>query len=273
MSNPALDSVRLKIDRAKQHFNYLGSAINTRSAEQAGKAVSTELDPHRGGFKLPQDTGSHLAQWSLIVGDAFHNLRSALDHLVLRLAVLNGTSHADAQEVTFFPVCLDGPSFRSSVKGFKRCISQETLAALKTLQPYTTANAVKIPAKHNILYIVSQLDNIDKHRMLLVIEGGFSITDVTLRRKDESIIKPSIRPDVWAPMKDTAELGSVDFSGVNLEGDETVDMDVYASVDVFLNEPELELGDRPVKLRVLLRRCIERVDAVVNAFGKQFFGE
>jgi len=269
--NPALSSARLKIDRAKEHFNNLGSAINTRSAEKADKPISTEFDPNGRSFKLPQDSGDHLLHWSLIAGDVFHNLRSALDHLVLQLALANGTSLAAASEFTFFPVCMSGREFRNTTRQLKPHLSRSALADIKTLQPYSTANAMK-PAEHNVLYIISKLDNIDKHRMLLVVEEGYTITDVTIRRQDESIIKPVIRPNVWATMKDTAKLSSVDFSRIEPERDETVDMDVYLSVDVFLNEPELGIGV-PVRLRNLLRQCINRVEAVVNMFGEKFFNE
>ena len=271
MLNPALSSARLKIDRAKEHFNYLGSAINTRSAEKAGEPISTEFEPHGRIFKLPQESGDHLLHWSLIAGDAFHNLRCALDHLVLQLALVNGTSLTTASKSTFFPVCMSGREFRNTARLLKPHLSPIALTDIKTLQPYYTADPIK-PAERNVLYIISKLDNIDKHRMLLVVEEGYSITDVTIRRKDKSIIKPDIRANVWAPMKDTAELGSVDFSRIEPERDEEVDMDVYASVEVFLNEPELGIGV-PVRLRILIRQCINRVEAVVNIFGKKFFSE
>jgi hypothetical protein len=269
--NPALSSARAKIDRAKEHFNNLGSAVNARSAEQAGKTISTELEPNRRGFKLPQESDAHLAYWALIVGDIVHNLRCALDHLVLQLAVLNGTSLAVASESTFFPVCIDGTSFRSSVKGFKQHISRDALAALKAFQPYCAGKIKNIPSERSVLYIISKLDNIDKHRMLVIPDEGYTISDVTIRTKDGMVAKPPIKPDIWMPMKDRADLSSVDFSRVELEGNETVDMDVYASVDVFLNEPELGLG--AMKLRTFLRQSILHVETVVDWFGERFFSE
>jgi hypothetical protein len=269
--NPALSSVRLKIDRAKEHFNYLSTAVNTRSAEQADKTISTELEANGRGFKLPEEPSIHLFRWALIVGDIFHNLRCALDHLVLQLALLNGASLRDASESTFFPVCMSGDEFRSSVKRFKQHISFRALAAIKTLQPYYRAKLRGVPAVHSHLYIISKLDNIDKHRMLVVVDEGCSINDVTIKRTNGIIVKPTIRPDVWTTLKDRADLSSVDFSSVELEVNEVVNMDVYASVDVFLNEPELGLD--AMRLRILLRQSIIHVETIVDSFGKMFFGE
>jgi hypothetical protein len=271
VDDPRLVSVRAKLERAVDHFNDLGSAITIHGAKDADNPISSEFDPHGRSFKLPHNPNPHLTNWALIVGDIIHNLRCALDHLVLQLALVNGTPLAEASEVTFFPICLDGPSFRSSVREFKRCISKEALTALKTVQPYYASKVRNLPVEASVLLIISKLDNIDKHRMLVVVEEGYTISDVTIRTKDGMVAKPPIKPDIWMPMKDSAELCSVDFSAVQFEGQDEMSMDVHSSVDVFLNEPGLAL--EAMRLRTILPLCIRYVETIVNSFGQWFFGE
>lgn len=51
----------------------------------------------------------------LIIGDCIHNLRSALDHLVFQLALLNKAGTESASK-TAFPICLSSSSFNDTVK-------------------------------------------------------------------------------------------------------------------------------------------------------------
>ncbi len=139
------------------------------------------------------------------------------------------------------------------------------------MQPYNAANVRGLPIDSNVLLIISKLDNIDKHRMLVVVEEGYTISDVIVRQKDGTMLRPSIKPDIWMPMKDSAELSSVDFSTIQFEGQDEMSMDVYSSVDVFLNEPGI--GPGAMRLRTILPMCIRYVETIVNAFEKLSFGE
>jgi hypothetical protein len=268
--NPALSSSRAKIERAKDHFNNLCSALNARGAEQADRPVSTQFDSQRRSFEIPQEESPPTSDWALAVGDIVHNLRSALDHLAVQLAILNGNTMEQASAVVF-PVCLTHREFLKSTKRFKNLVSPSALTALEWAQPYYAAKVRNLPAENNVLWIISKLDNIDKHRILVIIEEAGTITNVTVTSEDGWISKPPIQRDVWVPIEDRVELASVDFSGVDFEGQEKVNMDVHASVDVFLNEPELGLG--AMKLRIILSMCVRYTEIVVDSFGTDFFGE
>ncbi|HEY8224238.1 MAG TPA: hypothetical protein VIG25_03095 [Pyrinomonadaceae bacterium] len=106
----------------------------------------------------------------LVVGDCIHNLRSAMDHLVLQLAILNNT-FAGAEKRTSFPVCLTPEAFKRSVKhDIAPFISPTALAVIEKYQPYRTHT----PAEMSPLWILSQLDIIDKHRVIVVVGFKFS---------------------------------------------------------------------------------------------------
>jgi hypothetical protein len=268
--NPCLVSVRAKIERSKHHFNELSDALNVWGAQQADKPILGNLQAD-GTFSFPKGDDAPYIQWSLIVGDIVHNLRSALDHLVLHLALLHGTKLEVAAELTSFPVALNAPEFRSAIRSFKRCISLDALAALKSCQPYVAAKLRGLPAESHTLYVISKLDNTDKHRTLLFLTEAFQVTDATITDESGFIAKPAIKPNVWIEMKDRAEIGSLDLSLVDFERKDKMQVDVKASTEIFINEPSLGLG--AMRLRVGMRQCIELADAIVDQFGKGFFGE
>jgi hypothetical protein len=51
-----------------------------------------------------------------MVGDCVHNARSALDHLVYQLAILNHAPEESARK-TSFPVCLIPKDFKNAPSG------------------------------------------------------------------------------------------------------------------------------------------------------------
>src|SRR5579864_4992836 len=89
-----IHGIRLKIERAKEHIRDLDAAIKRFVQEQP---YTLGAKPHR----IPEieHTTLYVAEVkpipdciSLIVGDAIHNLRSALDHLMWQLVEAAGGS-------------------------------------------------------------------------------------------------------------------------------------------------------------------------------------
>jgi hypothetical protein len=94
-----------------------------------------------------------------VVGDAIHNLRSALDHLACALIYVNGSKPSPKVE---FPI-LDGPittakreaRFAGKVEGMRK----EVIDAIRDIKPYQGGN--------DALWRVHRLDVIDKHDVLI----------------------------------------------------------------------------------------------------------
>jgi hypothetical protein len=177
MNNPALDSVREKIRRARDHFDAIRAALKLTLGSKP-ESETTTIDVALEGqqviskFRKAEPLDPSLP---LLIGDCIHNLRSALDHLAYQLAVLNGTG-AIAAEKTMFPVCLtkDGQAgfderVRRSLEPF---ISNAALAEIEKCQPY---KAYPIPHEADI-WVLHRLDIIDKHRLLLVARDQFAAT-------------------------------------------------------------------------------------------------
>ncbi len=127
-----------------------------------------------------------LTEWGSIVGDAVHNLRCALDHVVYYLARRNG--YDPAMSRTAFPVVRNrrdyfklrrqqsGPrqSFRDIALFGLTDVQKEVVDAWQPFQPLPddlTAGERQVP--HPLL-VISELDNVDKHREINVAYGGLS---------------------------------------------------------------------------------------------------
>ena len=90
MPDSPLEGVRAKLHRAQTHFENISTEIKSLlgpggySEEVVGHHFENRELVIRA--KAPKTVDSGL---SLVLGDCVHNLRSALDHLVLQLAVIN----------------------------------------------------------------------------------------------------------------------------------------------------------------------------------------
>jgi hypothetical protein len=125
---------------------------------------------------------------SLIVGDLLHNARSALDHLVTSAAwdfALKSDrqlSPADERRL-FFPVTRTEPDFDGAVNKIEPYLSEETMARIRTAQPWSVT-AARLAHEHeavtadefdlltwlNPLWRLHLLDNLDKHREVLALD-------------------------------------------------------------------------------------------------------
>jgi hypothetical protein len=146
--------------------------------------------------------------WGAIVGDALHNMRSALDHLALQLVILDG---GNPSEYTQFPI-YDSPT---NDKGNPRFVTIQPRiqdarirAALEKVQPYQYAT----PAETE-LSVISALNNYDKHRLLLTVAG---VLDVDANPPSYSLAEGVAAPEIrinLAPLGDGAPVAWFDFQG------------------------------------------------------------
>jgi hypothetical protein len=109
-----IHGIRLKIERAKKHIRDLDTAIQ---AFVLNKPYRLEVKPHP--IAEIQHTTLYVAEIkpvpqeiSLIVGDAIHNLRSALDHLAWQLVEAGGGT---PDRNTYFPICDSAQQYASAM--------------------------------------------------------------------------------------------------------------------------------------------------------------
>jgi len=155
----AYDLVLAKYEWAKHHVN------NFNNAEQIFRnenriSFSREIDTTTREFvykvriipEIPQSI-------RFMLGDAIHNLRSALDHAAYAV-VKAGTSQPDTH--TYFPVFDDPKAYASMLKSRVPGLRQHCYEVFDRIQPYKNGWGHWIWQLH-------RLDIIDKHRLLLAI--------------------------------------------------------------------------------------------------------
>ncbi len=110
-------------------------------------------------------------RWGVLLGDAIHNLRSALDHVIWQLVVLNGEEPGAHNQ---WPLCRSREGYlKPRKKGgvsvretFLRGVAKDARAIIDRLQPYRAGPDLD----RHFLSSLAPLSNADKHR---VIQAGF----------------------------------------------------------------------------------------------------
>jgi len=267
MPDLQLAGVRRKLDRAQHHFNDLHARIKTSlTAKPDGETINPELDEDGKTITLRLPSVQALdPDLPLIVGDCLHNLRSALDHLVFQLAKLNGATSKDATK-TSFPVALTSAEFNRKSKNFAAILTPAALTAIEDLQPYKTSN----PAATGYLWLLSQLDIIDKHRLLVVILQKFKVTGLAGNMGAGFRFSDPVGDPTWLASEEGAELLTIDFSQASTRP-QKVNMNIQTATTVQFADTGL-CCDGGIAESVLYA-CGGYVEKIVDDFGKRFFGE
>ncbi len=216
-----------------------------------------------------QKTASLDPALPLAVGDCVHNARSALDHLAFQLAILNGTGSSAASEISF-PVYLTAGKFKKATEHkVAPFISGAALAEIEKYQPYAPGNA----GKDDVLYVLTRLDNIDKHRLVLVTASKFMPVDFLVTVPNGAQFRHQIshkQAGEWKDAKDGAEIIRFDLSeAITVPGKVRVKLGTVAAV--LIEQTGLICDGYAVQN--ILNDCIQHVASIVDGFDRKFFGE
>lgn len=179
MSSP-LEGVRLKVARAEEHLQTLDEE-NRAYFEGRPYEIVHERDEERSRhvyrFRVRQTPPLRL---SILMGDCLHELRSSLDYLAWQLVLENGGTPT---RQTSFPIHKAEEAFREYKRsrrvptGVAGGVSDEAAALIETLQPYNRTDG---PPEGHPLWVLQDLNNIDKHRHLNLATLGTTNTQTTL---------------------------------------------------------------------------------------------
>lgn len=160
------DQVSAKRERADKHIDELNVRIDQFKRDNPN-AVRREIDPQTGDVsfyigevpEIPPDIPA-------IAGDAVHNLRAALDHLVWNMVEAAKKTPTDK---TAFPIFDTAAKYKkmspAKVEGVHKLAKQE----IDRLHPYKRGN--------NLLWQLHRLDIVDKHHLLLALgQANFART-------------------------------------------------------------------------------------------------
>ena len=160
--NHPLDDAGAKLGRAKHHLDVLDNEIRVwQSGDPYPIAHEYDADQRRHLFIANRVQAMPARDWSLIVGDCIHNARAALDYLAWQLA---GADPADT--ATQFPIFNDPILFKKRGLVMIRRLSPRAQTLVKWLQPHRGSDPVR-----RRLWLLQQLDILDKHKLLVVVYG------------------------------------------------------------------------------------------------------
>ncbi len=226
MSVPA--SVQAKLRRADEHLNSFLAKIEDfnkrqpyditrkRNADQTELAVTVHFHEP---FPV-EDLG-------LMLGDAIHCLRSALDHMIYAIAIKqSGVDPPPGAKVLQFPIVSDpAKSFNSDARWRLQDLRQNPaiLTAVEGLQPN---NRPEVEGRR-VLAILDELDATDKHRLLNVViasqrGSNFTILGQPIPHRGQVTI---------GPLKDGAEVFRL-FGNAPLPPDVDVKPDLKVEIHV-----------------------------------------
>ncbi len=251
------DEIETKIDRAGEHIDALNGEIR-HWAE--GNPYSVEGEPigpssyHRIYVRLHKVP--NVRRWGVLLGDAVHNLRSALDHLVYALAIrVTGQDPPPGFDHLQF-VIVDEPSDWNGQMWHLKPLSDEIRSLIASVQPYTTNPLGRVP--YDSLRWLRELDDADKHRMIrpvFIAPAGFEAILRTITEGSMTIHAP------LAPIEDKATIFTVTGEAIT-EVEDEIKVALGIAIEVV---PKV-----PVLLHVALDQMFNRVVDVARQFRESF---
>lgn len=172
------DGPRLKIERAKHHINDLNSQVNTYLSGRPMKLV----------FKQDRKTAMQTleikvikpipTEFGAIIGDALHNLRSALDLFAFHLV----GSLAKNPDQVYFPFAKTADKLSEVIDNRQMHLAGTHVAkAIAELKPYPNGNP--------LLSGLHSLDITDKHKIVIPTfrTANFSADDIKKNMPEANI--------------------------------------------------------------------------------------
>jgi len=155
--------IRAKIDRANEHIAYIDHLCT--EVFQTEQITNTKYDKSLG--EITVTCGPEIpvpVQLSILSGEALHQLRSSLDHLIWTLVIKTGNTPTRRNQ---FPIFLIENEYKTASKQMLAGVSVAAASEIETFQPFH-AN----PPKDHPLSLLNELNNTDKHRTLNLISAA-----------------------------------------------------------------------------------------------------
>ena len=171
---PIPTSPQLKLDRAKEHLRDFYLQFSYYNSFKPYQPIR-EMDADGSGYTLKLGLCPPIpTSLSAIAGDAVHNMRAFLDHLVWELVRAN---HRNPDSDTMFPISAN-LRFRNNKPAFfdyahKMICKCDPLVQdiIEALQPYHRGD----DAKRDLLWVLNDFDRFDKHRTLQFVVGQYRL--------------------------------------------------------------------------------------------------
>ena len=149
-----LDGIQTKIVRAYEHCSTLDNAIKS-FIDSENHVVTHQFDPETFEhiWRLESDPPPIHSIIYALIGNALHNFRDALDHIVWQLVLANGKTPSRSNAS---PIYIDEVQYKNRGQRKLQGVYADAKAIISKAQP--------CHGGHQILWALEELSNIDKHR-------------------------------------------------------------------------------------------------------------
>lgn len=264
-TTPSLKGVKAKLEQALKHASLIDEIYKD------WRRLMVESPPI--DFPISQTTGAlifnvkaHLpdSRMSLILGDFIHNLRTCLNHMTGQLAMIDGHDVLERSSLEF-PIFIDRSAYKKDEdrKIGKYIKNTEVLGAIEALQPYHDNNP-----KNHPLWLLSELDNIDKHRTLVLVAPRIN------RKVEPALVsRPAGNRQVLPESANRYTLGfQIEIQPNNpvfTNNSATNSMELWIDTTIVLTGTRLVCDTWPVQETI--RILSTRVEKIIQEFEKRFF--
>ncbi|MCC7421032.1 MAG: hypothetical protein IT428_12185 [Planctomycetaceae bacterium] len=247
-----IDQILAKIERANKHILEFEECLNAfRNSKPYRLVIEDNPDSRERVYKVKVLKPPPL-ELSLIAGDAIHNLRSALDHLVWRLIEANGNVPS---RQTAFPVSETRAKYEAGSPAKVQGMNPSAVDLINAIKPYKGGS--------DEIWALHELNNFDKHRLLLVVGYSNSAAALTLSTGSPTsgmiIFGMPIQPD-GIILEDGAVIGGFRGGTPNPELQHNLDF----SFEIAFREPQIVQG-KPVL--PFVNQTSHLVDKIIRQFA------
>ena len=207
----AKHSALVKIERSENHISYLSARVREFVASNPYRfAVERDPDTKAPTLVLRVDKDMPV-DFAPIIGDAIHNLSSALDHIVFDLVK---PDNAAMERRVQFPFCKDAASLEPTLKTrFIQRAPKEAIDIIRAVQPYPGGNGA-------LLHAIHDLDITDKHKLLVTVTGMTGVNNADVVGTSGTVMM--LRNMRIGPIKDGLKIIQVGGANSQLNIDENI---------------------------------------------------
>lgn len=247
-----------KIGRARQLKAELQKEVKSFFDSQPYK-IDTKLDPQSKRLIYYLVKADRVPEKiALITGDIIQNLRSSLDHLAYKLFTIGPGNGTDGHHI-YFPIAKDFDQYEGDKSRKTEGLTQQAKDLIDSVKPYKEGN--------NILWRIHELNNTDKHRLLVTVGASFGSMDIGKHlQKSTTEAFPDINtpaiPLFIKPADDLFPLKVGDELFVDGPNAKPIP-DMQFKFDIVLNEPGIVEGEPLIKV---LQTMIDSIDSLVPMF-------
>jgi hypothetical protein len=256
-----LEGPLLKIQRADQHIDNLERALQAFRDDNPYTIGRTHDHNTQRLFFFFENCKPLAPEFSILVGEALYQLRSSLDYLVWQLFVKDRIAPPPKSG---FPIFTTPQGYKARAGTMIKGIGAGASKRIESFQPFQSAK----PHTEHPLWVLQELNNTDKHRLLIVARAIVSFrTTVEVRMKLDAfdVARKQVRfsPNLRTPLiiEDGTQLGSI------LTDNPEKEVDFKFATEIAIKEVALT---KDYAALPLLKQLSRYVGAAVKSFKPDF---